>query len=459
MRLLKPLPLMLCLLGFSAPLSAADLMDVYRQAQQQDATFGAAKAARDAGVEALPQGRSTLLPVIGLNGAKTRTSVERGGTTTDYTSRTWTLALTQPLFNWQSWAQYKQGEAAAQQAEVQFAAAQQDLIVRSAQAYFDVLLAQDNVELQRAQKAAIAEQLEQAKISFEVGTATITDTHNAQASYDLVNSQEIAAINDLEVKRRSLQVLTGQYPDVLKPLADKLPLAPPEPAVMDKWVDSAEAQNPQVLAQQAGYEIAKQAVEINRAGHIPSLDLVASRSKNDNNAQYGGSQTTTDQVGLQLSIPIFQGGYVTSKVRQAAANFEQAKQNLEYAKRQADLQARQSFLGVTNGIAQVKALEQALVSNQSSLDSTVLGQEVGVRTSVDVLNARQQLYNAKYNLAQARYNYVMSRLKLKSAVGTLTEEDLAEVNRWLSTPAPAPTPAAAPAPAPAAEKPAKTAKP
>jgi outer membrane protein len=430
--------MMLCLLGFGAPLSAADLVEVYRLAQQQDATFAAAKAAREAGIEALPQGRSTLLPTVGLNASRTHNKYGGAGMDMEFIGRSWGLTLTQPLFNWQHWAQYKQGEAAARQAEVQFAAAQQDLMVRAAQAYFDVLLAQDNVELQRAQKAAIAEQLEQAKISFEVGTATITDANNAQASYDLVNSQEIAAVNDLEVKRRTLQVLIGQYPELLKPLAEKLPLTPPEPAAMDAWVERADLQNLQVLAQQEGYEMAKQAVEINRAGHIPSLDLVAGRSQSDTalTGMPTNGTVTADQVGVQVNIPIFQGGYVSSKVRQAAANFEQAKQNLEYAKRQADLLARQSFLGVTNGIAQVKALEQALVSNQSSLDSTVLGQEVGVRTSVDVLNARQQLYNAKYNLAQARYNYVMSRLKLKSAVGTLSEDDLVEVNRWLVEPPP-----------------------
>ncbi len=433
MRTLKPLPLMLCLLGLSSPVLASDLMEVYRQAQDMDATFASARYARDAGIEALPQGRSLLLPTIGLSGAKTRTDIERGGSDFSNTNRTWTLSLSQPLFRWQNWAQYKQGEAKAQQAEALFVSAEQDLIVRVAQAYFDVLLAQDNVELQRAQKAAIAEQLEQAKISFEVGTATITDTNDAQARYDLVNSQEIAALNDLEVKRRALEVLIGRYPDMLKPLAGKLPLDLPQPNEMDKWVESADAQNPQLLAQRANYEVAKQQVEVNRAGHLPTLDLVASRSKNSN-ATFGTSaigQTTTDSVGLQLNIPLFQGGYVSSKLREAAASFEKAKQDLELTKRQVDLQARQSYLGVTSGIAQVKALEQALVSNQSSLESTQLGQEVGVRTSVDVLNARQQLYNAKYNLAQARYNYLVSRLKLKAAVGSLTEDDLSQVNQWL----------------------------
>ncbi len=259
-----------------------------------------------------------------------------------------------------------------------------------------------------------------------------------------MTSQEIAALNDLEVKRRALEVLIGRYPDALKPLAGKLPLDPPEPNDMDKWVDSADAQNPQLLAQRANYEVAKQQVEVNRAGHLPTLDLVASRSKNSN-ATFGTTaigQTTTDSVGLQLNIPLFQGGYVSSKLREAAANYEKAKQDLEFAKRSVDLQARQSYLGVTSGIAQVKALEQSVVSNQSALESTQLGQEVGVRTSVDVLNARQQLYTAKRDLSQARYNFVMSRLKLKAAVGSLTEEDIALINQWLGE-----VPVAAPAPA------------
>jgi outer membrane protein len=267
-----------------------------------------------------------------------------------------------------------------------------------------------------------------------VGTATIVDTHEAQARYDLATSQEITALNDLEVKKRALQVIIGKEPEPLVVLGEKLPLLYPEPNDMTKWVESAEQQSPTLLGQRAALEIANQEVERNRAGHYPTLDLVASYADSDNsNLSFGiGGEIKSSAVGLQLNLPLYQGGAVSSRVRQAIALQEKARQDLEQTDRQVALQTRQSFLGVTSGVAQVKALEQALVSSQSSLDSTKLGQEVGVRTNVDVLNAQQQLYSARRDLFQARYNYIISQLQLRAAVGTLSEADLEQVNRWLA---------------------------
>ncbi|MHB9116755.1 MAG: TolC family outer membrane protein [Burkholderiales bacterium] len=444
-RVMKRIPLLLALIGASPALHAADLMEVYRDALSSDPVYASARAARDAGLEALPEGRSQFLPNIGLSGSQNRSDIARSGSQSGYDSRVWSLSLSQPLFRWQNWAAYKQGEERAKQAEAQFAGAGQDLILRVAQAYFDVLLAQDNVDLARAQKAAISEQLAQAKINFEVGTATITDTNDAQARYDLVNAQEIAAGNDLEVKRQTLQQIIGKYPGSLNPLGSALSLSLPDPDDMEQWVASAVARNPQVASQQAALEIAQREVDKNRAGHLPTLDLVASRTKNSNAIAGTTSlgQITTDSVGLQFNLPLYQGGYVSAKVREAAAGLEKARQDLELANRQAALQTRQAFLGVSNGLAQVKALEQALVSNQSALDSSQLGQEVGVRTSLDVLNARQQLFTAKRDLSQARYNYILSRIKLKAAAGMLGEADVEQVNRWLNGAAqPAPGPSA-----------------
>ncbi|MBZ0091671.1 MAG: TolC family protein, partial [Sulfuricellaceae bacterium] len=228
-RVMKRIPLLLALIGASPALHAADLMEVYRDALSSDPVYASARAARDAGLEALPEGRSQLLPSLGLSGSQNRSDIDRSGSQSGYDSRVWSLSLSQPLFRWQNWAAYKQGEERAKQAEAQFASAGQDLILRVAQAYFDVLLAQDNVDLARAQKAAISEQLAQAKINFEVGTATITDTNDAQARYDLVNAQEIAAGNDLEVKRQTLQQIIGKYPGSLNPLGSALSLSLPEP--------------------------------------------------------------------------------------------------------------------------------------------------------------------------------------------------------------------------------------
>ncbi|MHB1291348.1 MAG: TolC family outer membrane protein [Sulfuricella sp.] len=427
---MKSLPLALLVL-LSSPVYAANLMEVYREAQQQDAAFASARAALEASQEKAPQGLALLLPSINLSANTTWNEVDLPTSNRQYNSNGYSLSLNQPIYRKQNFAQYEQSKSQVVQAEAQFAVARQDLIVRVAQAYFDVLLAQDNVALAGAQKATIGEQLEMAKRNFEVGIATITDTHEAQARYDLTTAQEIAAQNDLEIKKRALQLVLGKIPEHLAVLNSKLPLVLPEPNDMTKWVAQAEQQSPQIAIQRAALAIATQEVERNRAGHYPTLDLVAGHSRNNNSSYLLSGTVTSQTIGLQLNLPIYQGGSVSSKVREALANQEKARQDLELGNRQAALQTRQAFLGVTSGLAQVKALEQALVSSQSSLDSTRLGQEVGVRTNVDVLNAQQQLYTAKRDLSQARYNYILNQLKLKSAVGVLRDEDVEQVNRWL----------------------------
>lgn len=427
---MKALPLALLAL-LSSPVYAANLTEVYREAQQQDAAYASARAAFEAGQEKAPQGLALLLPSVSLSANTTHNDVDSPTSTRQYNSNGYSLSLTQPVYRKQNFIQYEQAKNQVSQAEAQLAVARQDLIVRVAQAYFDVLLAQDNVALAGAQKAAIGEQLEMAKRNFEVGTVTITDTHEAQARYDLTTAQEIAAQNDLEIKNRALQLILGKIPAHLNALNGKLPLVLPEPNDMTKWVAQAEQQSPQIAIQRAALEIATQEVERNRAGHHPTLDLVASHGQNSNSSYLTSGTVTSQTIGLQFNLPIYQGGSVNSKVREALANQEKARQDLELGNRQAALQTRQAFLGVTSGLAQVKALEQALVSSQSSLDSTRLGQEVGVRTNVDVLNAQQQLYTAKRDLSQARYNYILNQLKLKSAVGVLRDEDVEQVNRWL----------------------------
>ncbi|MDD5329153.1 MAG: TolC family outer membrane protein [Sulfuricella sp.] len=418
----------------SPALQAANLIDVYREAQQQDAAYASARYAYEAGQEKLPQGLALLLPTVGLSADTAWNRVESSNAVNRFNSNDYTLSLSQPIYRKQNFVQYQQSKSQVDQAEAQFANARQDLILRVAQAYFDVLLAEDNVALAGAQKAAIAEQLAQAKRNFEVGTATIVDTHEAQSRYDLSNAQEIAALNDLEIKKRTLQQIIVKIPDSLAVLSEKLPLVLPVPNDMNKWVESAEQLNPTLQLQRAALEIANLEVERNRAGHFPTLDLVASY-RDANNASAAVAvfgEMKSAAIGLQFNLPLYQGGAVSSRVREAAANQGKAQQDLEQANRQVALQTRQAYLGVTSGVAQVKALEQALVSSQSSLDSTKLGQEVGVRTNVDVLNAQQQLYTAKRDLSQARYSYILSQLKLRSAVGTLKEDDLEQVNQWLA---------------------------
>lgn len=432
---MKRLALLVLGMVMAPALHAENLMDVYREAQSYDATYASARAAHQAGLEKLPQGRALLLPVINFNADTTGNSIEREGTPVkNYNSNGYGLTLTQPVYRKQNYAQYEQSKQQVVQAEAQFASAQQDLMLRVAQAYLDVLAAQDGVAFAGTYKSSISEQLAQAKRNFEVGTATITDAHDAQARFDLATSQEISARNDLEIKKYALQKVMGKMPSNLASLGSKLPLKLPEPNDMDKWVATSEQQNLQLQTQQAAFEIANQEVERNRAGHYPTLDVVASyRDANNASLAFGaGGNIVTGAIGLQLNVPIFAGGATNSKVREAVANQDKARADLEDIRRQVGLQTRQAFLGVTSGEAQVRALEQALVSTQSSLDSTKLGFEVGVRTSVDVLNAQQQVLSARRDLSQARNNYILSQLKLKSAVGTLSETDLEQVNGWLN---------------------------
>jgi outer membrane protein len=429
---------------------AADLIQVYQQALANDASFASARASLQAGKERIPQGRSLLLPTIGLSGAIVKNDSDLSpwnegqvvttaggpvvvpGQSSNLRTNQYTLALTQPLFRWANWQSYEQSKLAQAITEAQFAQAQQDLITRVAQAYFDVLAAQDTLEFTRAQKVATTEQLASAKRNFEVGTQTITDTHEAQAIYDLVVAQEFAAINDLEVKRNALQAIIGEQPSALATLKPGVALAAPEPVAMEPWVSSAENQNYSVVASQLQLENAKREISRNRAGHYPTLDLVANQVHTKVGGQSASSGTQTNKaIGVQWSVPIFSGFAVTSKVRETIALEDKARNDLEFAKRTAAQGARQAFLGVNSGLAQVKALEAAEVSSQSALESNKLGYQVGVRINIDVLNAQKQLYSTRRDLSRARYDAIMNGLRLKSAAGTLREGDLVPVNNLL----------------------------
>jgi outer membrane protein len=419
--------------------NATDLLQIYQDALANDPQYASARSSLTAGQEKSVQGRAGLLPTIGLNGSDTRSRVESqpdiANADRNFTtfSNTWSLALSQPLFRWANWQQYEQGKLSVVISEAQFAQAKQDLIVRVGQAYFDVLAAQDTLATLQAQKVAISEQLASAKRNFEVGTSTITDTHEAQARYDLATAQEFAAQSDLQVKRSALQQIIGKEAGELATLKAGVKLNSPQPAAVNEWVSSAEKQNFNVVASEVAVEVAKREIERNRAGHYPTLDLVASTGRT---ATGGASSTGTGVVkpttiGVQWSIPLFAGFAVDSKVKEAVALQEKARNDLETNRRSAAQGARQAYTAVTSGLAQVKAYEAAEISSQSALDSNKLGYQVGVRINIDVLNAQQQLYTTRQNLAKARYDTIMNGLRLKSAAGTLKEEDLSEVNTLL----------------------------
>ncbi len=424
------------------PVRAENLADVYGKAAAYDATFAAAQASYRASLEKIPQARAALLPQVSATGSISRvhqTNTMATPQTVTYNSPTWGVTAVQTLFNKQSLIQLDEAHLQARSAGEQLDAAGQNLVLRVAQTYFNVLKAQDDVASLQAQKAAISKQLAYAKRAFEVGTATITDTNEAQARFDLATAQEIAAQNQLEIARRTLDTLTGQPNGALSPLAPKAIFAMPSPGPLDGWVEDARTKNTNVRLQQTLRTIADKEVQRNRAGHYPTVALTAGYQ--DQNNQHFGPFSFNNQaasVGLQLNIPIYQGGLITAQTREAAANQQRAQQNLDDAVRNALLAVRQAYLNVTNGAAQVKALEQALHSSEVSLDSTITGLKVGVRTSLDVLNAQQQVYSAWQQLSAAKYAYLLATLQLKDAAGTLAPQDLVQLDRYLKAGPPTP---------------------
>jgi len=414
---------------------AMTLLDAFNAAQAYDSQLASARGARDAAYEKSTQGFAGLLPTVSataninrINTHLTTTGIDR---TIDYTQEVYQLQLRQPIYNRNNFELYEQSKLQVNAGEIQFEQARNDLALRVAQAYFDVLAAQDVISFLAAQKTAITEQLESAKRNFEVGTATITDTHEAQARFDLALAQEIAANNDLEVKRHALAVITGQVPPELRSLRSGVKLTSPEPSSMDKWVQSAEAGNFSVIVQGLLVDIAKLEISRNRAGHFPTLDGVATQSQRKDLTFTSPTTNTTSAVGLQLTIPLFAGFSTTSKIREAISLENQARANLDTAKRAAMQNARAAYLGVQSGLSQIRALEAAEVSSNSALESNKLGYDVGVRINIDVLNAQQQLYSTRRDLVKARYDTLINGLRLKAAAGTLGEVDLAELNALL----------------------------
>jgi outer membrane protein len=435
------LPLALAVLCAAPPAAGEDLLQIYRQAQQNDPALAAARAAWNATQEAVPQARSFLLPSVSAQGAANvnnydatihtdpRTDINR-----NFGFGSLTVQASQPLYRLQNRVAYDQAKQQVAQADYALSSAQQDLILRVSIAYFDVLLAEVNIELAESQKAAVSEQLAQAKRNFEVGVATITDTNEAQAKYDSIAAQEITARNELENRRTFLRAIIGRTPGTLKRVGPGFEPPLPSPNAADYWVDRALADNLAVRIAAYNVDIATLEVDRQRAGHYPTVDLVGSFNMQGSSGSVTANFSSDSRwaiLGLQLNVPIYTGGFVDSKVRQAIALQENARQNLEAARRAALFNAQTGFAGVTSAVASVTAFEQALKSAQVAYESNRLGQEVGVRTNLDVLNTQQNVYQTRRDLAQAYFNYLVGVLRLKSAVGMLNEQDLEEINRRL----------------------------
>ena len=428
------LPTALAVLCLATPAWSANLSAIYQLARDNDAKLAAAREALKAGQEKLPQGKAGLLPSVSLSSSYFSSRSDTSGHAHSSDPYGYRLDLAQPLYRKQNLESYEQGKIQALLSEQQFKVAEQELLLRVAGAYFDVLQAQDVVATAQAQKQAYAEQLAQARKSFEVGAATITDTHEAQARFDLTVAQEIAALNDQEVKRRTLEKIISRESPKLAMLADGARMPLPEPASMEAWVTQAETSSLGVAVSQSGLELARREVEKQRGGYLPTVDLQASYSDNRNiySSQSSTDVTTkTSQIGVVLGWNLYQGGGTDSRMREVVASQEKARYELDDARRQSRLDARQGFLGVLSGDAQVKALEQALVSSEAQLKSTKLGLEVGVRTRVDVLNAQQQVFSTRRDLAAAKYKTLLASLQLKAAAGSLNPDDLKALDALL----------------------------
>jgi len=430
--------LLTALLGGIPVAQAENLLDIYRLARQNDLTLVQAQANYQANLERSVQGTGQLLPTVAFSAARYSVSQDiqqpAPPSSNNYDSDAYVLQVTQPLYRKINFAAYAQGKAIASQAEAELAIARGELMMRSVQAYFDVLSAADTLAFARTEKAAIDGQLHLAERNFAVGNATVVDVHEARARHDLAVAQEVADDNNLQVRREALTILVNATPEKLAPLVSNLPLQSPDPQDVKLWSKSALENNPLIKAQERAVQVADEEIEKNRGGHYPTLDLVASHGYNQTNSIFSPAvfEYTTNQIGVQLQVPLYAGGITQSRVREAEARRDQARAALDLARRTVTRLTREAYLAITGGIARVRALEQAQTSSKKALESTLIGYESGVRTGVDVLNAQRDLYRTQRDLAQARYTYLLSRLRLKFAVGILSEADLDGVNTLLA---------------------------
>ncbi len=414
------------------PAGAADLLQVYRQALDSDPVLKAAAASREATQETRPQARALLLPNVGVTAEQGSTFGIAGSPTgqSSFNSHNYAIGLVQPVYNRRSQVQQRVADAVVGQSDVDFQNSQNQLILRISQGYFGVLAALDNLTYATAEKNAFARQLEQANRRFEVGLATITDVYDAQARFDAAVSQEIDAINRLADARELLRQLTGQEHAELNLLSEQMPLALPKPSDPEVWVNMALENNLGLRSASFGVDQARENINLQKAGHYPTLDLRASRVNLDN----GITDTSSSQVNLELAIPLYTGGAVSSQSRQAAYNYEAARQSLENQQRDTVRTVRNAYRGQETAISQIKALNQTRVSTRSALEANQAGYEVGTRTIVDVLDAERNVYLAERNYASARYSYIANYLILRQAAGQLSEADLTEINGWLGGP-------------------------
>ncbi|MFQ5660505.1 MAG: TolC family outer membrane protein [Gammaproteobacteria bacterium] len=417
---------------------AADLHEIYLLARDSDPQYRQVVAANQATLEQRPQAISQMLFSVDLS-ANTfnhnqSISSQAFGFTGDvgFNTHGFILNITQPIFHRDRFLKLKQASSKIQQANAELAAAQQDLIIRVAESYFNVLSAKDNLEFAVAEKKSLSRQLEQSQQRFEVGLTAITDVQEARAGHDRAVADEIEAKNNVDNTLEALREIIGVYQTGLAILGDSMPLVSPEPDDIDTWTDTALKQNLDVAAALHAVDTEREEVKVQYAGHLPTLDLGVTRSFNTSGGRFGSTKVHDTALGLRLNIPLIQGGFVSSKTREALHRLDEQLQRLEQARRQAQRATRESFLGVISGISRVKALKQALISSETALYATRSGFEVGTRTAVDVVDSERVTFQARRDYARARYDYILDTLRLKRAAGTLSTDDILTVNQWLN---------------------------
>ena len=436
--------------------NATSLIDVFEDALVNDPLLKEALANKEAISESRPQARSLLLPQINasgsysdsdINGRSTfqqKTSIGTVTNTTGFLQESettqWDVSIRQTIFDFGAWMNLKKANKTVAQAEIDYLAAEQQLMVRVATAYFNVLAAQDTLESEQAARQAIEKQLDQSRKRFDVGLIAITDVQEAQAAYDQSVANEITAKRNLATSKESLRAITDNYPSNLLKPDDGLPLIMPNPQSETDWVNTSLEQNLSFLSAQLGTEIARSEVKVQRSGHFPTIGVQAQKRDTDSDSfrsDSGGdfnpadTENINEGIGVQVNIPIFSGGQTSSRVRQAVARHRASKEKLERVGRETTRNARDSYLGVISGIATVKALQQSVKSSAIALQATEAGYEVGTRTTVDVLDARRRLYSSQRNLAISKYDYLKNIIQLKQAAGTLSKDDLIQINDWL----------------------------
>ncbi|MBT8092977.1 MAG: TolC family outer membrane protein [Gammaproteobacteria bacterium] len=449
----KGLILIFSALAAPFPAQAASLLEIYQQALQSDPQIHEAEARRLAALEARPQARGVLLPQISAGSAWSQSDTSGSDFnvaigTTPFVSETdesnWSVELRQTIFRWDQVIDLKRADKSVARAEAVREAAQQDLIVRVAQRYFDVLAAEDRLTSVHANRTAIARQLEQAKQRFEVGLIAITDVQESQAAYDQAVADEIGAKRTLATAREFLREITGEYVSALSAPGESFPLLTPEPNDEASWVDLALDQNLNLVASRLDEQLARDEIAYRRTGHYPTLELVANTGNRTREGDASGTinnipqppevidtSTDTDSISLQLNVPLFAGGTTSSRVREAVYLHRAAREQLQRVTRETERQARDAYLGVISERSRVAALQQAVESSRTALEATQAGFEVGTRTIVDVLNSQFSLYAAITNYYQSRYDYVLNALRLKQAAGNLAIQDLERIDQFL----------------------------